>query len=98
MLWAARRCLGLLDPRSDLQLVRLEGMNPADVPDEDDQFLGCDLSEYFGSDRLATAERVVLAQLKYSVLHPGARWTAARLSSAKRAKGGLALVEPVALD
>src|SRR2546430_1943368 len=87
MLWAARRCLGLLDPRSGLRLVRLEGMNPADVPDEDDQFLGCDLSEYFGSDRLATAERVVLTQLKYSVLHPGTRGTAARLNTSERATG-----------
>jgi hypothetical protein len=62
-------------------------MNPADVLDEDDEFLGCDLSEYFGSDRLASAERVVLTQLKYSVLHSTTRWTVARLSAAKRANG-----------
>ncbi|WP_441178115.1 hypothetical protein [Micromonospora sp. SD12] len=95
MLWAARRCLALLDPRSGLQLVRLEGMNPADVPDEDDQFLGCDLSECYGSDRLVSAERVVLTQLKYSVLHASTPWTAARLSSVKR-RGGASVIKRLA--
>jgi hypothetical protein len=79
LLWAARRALALVDPRSDLRLVRLEGLTPADAAEEDDRFLGVDLSEYYGGEDLLAASRVVVTQLKYSVRHPERRWTAARL-------------------
>ncbi len=95
LLWAARRALALLDPRSALQLVRLEGLNPADAEEGDDHFLGVDLTEYYGGRTLADAARVATAQLKYSVKHPDRAWTAARLAARPR-KGGTPVVRRLA--
>ncbi|MDX5895208.1 ATP-binding protein [Rubrobacter radiotolerans] len=80
MLWAARRALRLLDLRSNLQRVVMEGVTPLErVDSEDDGFLGVDLTEYFGGNNLAEARRVVTTQLKYSTRHPEQAWTDARL-------------------
>lgn len=80
VLWAARRALRLLDVRSELQRVVMEGVAPLErVDSEDDGFLGVDLTEYFGGNNLAEADRVVITQLKYSTRHPGQAWTGARL-------------------
>src|SRR4051812_23884619 len=80
ILWAARRTLALLDPRDPLTVVRIEGLGPDDASDDDDRFLGCDLSEYDGGSSVATATAVRLVQLKYSTLHAAKRWTAADLA------------------
>jgi hypothetical protein len=77
--------LRLLDPGSGLTLVRLEGLNPADATDDDDRFLGCDLSEYYRGQTVEAAARLVVTQLKYSVEYPKRAWTVARL--AKRTRG-----------
>lgn len=45
----------------------------------EDYFLGVDLSEYYGGDKLQSATRVVPSQLKYSTRHPTRAWTASRL-------------------
>ncbi|WP_159042616.1 hypothetical protein [Streptomyces curacoi] len=74
-------------PHTDLRILRLEGLSPADAAEEDDRYLGCDLSEYYGGDTFATANRLVLTQLKYSVKHSGRAWTAARLCQAKTPGG-----------
>lgn len=87
LLWAARRALALVDPRSSLSLVRLEGLNPADAEDGDDRFLGVDLTEYYGGESLQTGSRVVVSQLKYSVRHPDRKWTTSRVTTPTRARG-----------
>jgi hypothetical protein len=71
VLWAARRALRLLDPRLGLQRIVMEGVTPLErVDSEADGFLGVDLTEYFGGNNLAEADRVVTTQLKYSTRHP----------------------------
>ena len=80
MLWAARRALWLLNPRSDLQRVVMEGVTPLEeVDSEDEGLLGVDLTEYFEGSNFPEAERVVTTQLKYSTRHPEQEWTDARL-------------------
>ena len=80
VLWAARRALRLLDPRSGLQRVVMEGVTPLERLDSEDHgLLGVDLTEYVGGNNLAEAERVVTTQLKYSTHHPEQAWTDARL-------------------
>lgn len=81
LLWAARRAMDLLAPSTELQLVRLEGPSPVDAPEEDDAFLGCDLTEYFGGESFETAHRTCFSQLKYSTKHPRRPWTVARLAA-----------------
>jgi hypothetical protein len=80
-LWAARRALALIDPRSELKVVRLEGLSPTDAHEQDERYLGVDLVEYYGGEDLRSATQVVISQLKYSVRHPTSAWTAARLSA-----------------
>lgn len=61
-------------------MVRIEGLGPDDASDDDDRFLGCDLSEYDGGSSVATASAVRLVQLKYSTRHATKTWTAADLA------------------
>ncbi len=91
-LWATQRALALLDASSGLQLVRIEGFSPSEpVSDSADLLLGADLVEYYGGRELATAEQVVVSQLKYSTRHPDRPWTAARLSHAGH-RGGASVI------
>jgi hypothetical protein len=84
VLWAARRAVQLLNPRSGLQRVFMEGVSQEDASEiDDDLFLGVDLSEYYGGDKFETAGRVEVSQLKYSTRHPGKVWTASRLGASK---------------
>jgi NACHT domain len=81
--WAVRRIIGLLDPSSTLEQVvieDLEAVPSAGLPEE--LLLGVDMAEFFGGTSLATADRVVVSQLKYSTRHPNTAWTAARLAPA----------------
>ncbi len=90
VLWAARRAVQLLNPRSDLQRVFMEGLSPVDVSAseiDDDFFLGVDLTEYYGGDKFETASRIELSQLKYSTRNPNQAWTTSKLCTAKNNKG-----------
>lgn len=95
-LWAARRCLALVDPTSDLRLVRVEGPSPTDAPDDDDLFLGVDVIEYFGGESADNARSVVVSQLKYSTLHPDRPWTVARLCELHRRSAGSSVIARLA--
>jgi hypothetical protein len=82
VLWAARRALALLDPKTGLQLIRVEGPPPDDVsPESDELFLGMDMIELHGGRSLANAETIVASQLKYATRHPHRVWSAARLAA-----------------
>src|SRR3954454_6276866 len=90
VLWATRRVLGLLDPSSDLRLVVMEGLYPAEPEGVDPELLlGVDLTEYYGSDSASDATRVVVSQLKYSHRHPERAWTAARLGTPNGGRPGV---------
>lgn len=61
----------------------MEEIYPHEGEIEPELLLGVDLTEYFGGTDLASAERVVVSQLKYSHRHPNLNWTAARLAESK---------------
>lgn len=83
VVWAARRAIRLLNPRTNLQRVLIEKLSAVDEAASTkaarDLFLGVDVSEYFGGDSLHSSKRVVISQLKYSTRHSTKAWTAARL-------------------
>ncbi|MET8130055.1 hypothetical protein ABZV67_44745 [Streptomyces sp. NPDC005065] len=86
--WAASRALKLIEPGTILRRVTLEGL--AHVDDPDDEYETVDVAEYLGGDDAASAEVLVLSQLKYSSRHPDTAWTTARLckkSVRRRANG-----------
>jgi hypothetical protein len=85
VLWAVRQALQLLDPHSNLCLLVMEGLTPPDmVANDEEDFLGVDLTEYYKGDDFSNASKVITSQLKYSTRHPNRAWTAARLCTGRR--------------
>lgn len=82
-LWALRRALELLDQDTTLTAVTVEGLRAEDEHGTPQAtWDGVDCTLYYGGDNAASAERIVIAQLKYSAAHPDHSWTVARLMSA----------------
>ncbi len=98
VLWAARRAVQLLNPRSELCKVVMENVSPVDadgVDEAGDLFLGVDLTEYYGGKDFSTAARVITSQLKYSTRHPTKAWTASRLCEVRK-KGQASVIRRLA--
>ncbi|MCL1474433.1 hypothetical protein [Argonema antarcticum] len=98
ILWAARRAVRLLDPKSELYKVMMEGVSAVDAESPEDGkalFLGVDLSEYYGGEDFSTATRVIASQLKYSTRHHTQAWTASRLCVIRK-KGQASVIRRLA--
>lgn len=96
--WAARRCLRLVDMRTHLRSIIIEGSKESDKPGE----YGIDVAEYYESE--PDGETIVYYQLKHSTVraardfvfsefrstleHFGKRYTASFLNPRKRRKAG----------
>ena len=80
-LWAARRCLLLLHPLTDLVAITIEGSSPAEtrgqVPLDGEDVI--DVAEYHGDQSLTKATGVRYRQLKHSTRHAEEPWTASGL-------------------
>ena len=88
-LWAARRCLYLLSPSTDLVAVTIEGVSS-------DESLGStsghgeesiDVAEYFRSESLSSCTKVIYYQLKHSTINVARPW---RLNDLKKTFAGFA--------
>jgi hypothetical protein len=80
-LWALRQALSLLDQDTELTAVAVEGLRAEDESGTlRDTWDGVDCTFYFGSDQAASAQRIVIDQLKYSAANPHQPWTVARLT------------------
>lgn len=76
--WAARRCLKLLSPASDLVTVTIEAASPADAGQLTGVDAGTeviDIAEYYGGEDPATARLLRYVQLKHSTLRADQPWT-----------------------
>lgn len=79
--WAARHCLTLLSPTSELVAVTIEGGSPCDtagnqsVPGED----VIDVGLYYGAEDPGEARQVNYIQLKHSTCQEQTPWTASGL-------------------
>ncbi len=66
--WAARRCLGLLDPGSRLDCITIEGVSSDEEPNENtgtgEEVV--DVAEYYGDSTIKLAEKISYHQLKHS--------------------------------
>lgn len=91
--YVARRMLDMLPPDSNLSLIQMENLSPADqrLANHPDELLGADLTEYFGGDSFSTASFVEMTQVKYSATHPNETWTLNRLSRNKQSSKGAQL-------
>jgi len=87
-LWALRAALELLNPKTELTALTVEGVRAIDsVTAARDPWSGVDCGLYYGGDRFDSADRVELIQLKYSSATPDRNWTIAGLT-ASDSKGG----------
>jgi hypothetical protein len=76
-LWAARRCLKLLDPVSNLVAVTIEGASPQELTDIDPIDKGeevIDVAEYYGSENIGRASKIRYIQLKHSTTRASIEW------------------------
>ena len=83
-LWAARRCLALLSPETDLAGISIEGVSPKETPKESSVLASdsvIDVAEYYGDIDLSKAQRVRYIQLKHSTRRVDRTWTASGLRS-----------------
>lgn len=86
-LWALRQSLRLLDVRSPLMALTVEGVLEEERGDgHADQWEGVDCGLYYGGEAVETATNIELIQLKYSSANPDSAWTVSDLteSSAKK--------------
>lgn len=80
-LWALRQALFLFDKGSELVAIAVEGLRAEDeVGTPLDTWDGVDCTFYFGGDRVASANLIIIDQLKYSTANPGQPWTVPRLT------------------
>ena len=86
-LWAARRCLALLSPTTDLVGISIEGASPKETPIKSAALAGdtvIDIAEYYGDTDLSRAQRVRYMQLKHSTRRTAQAWTAGGLETTLR--------------
>lgn len=86
-LWALRQALALLDQDTALTAVTVEGLLAEDEEGKPlDTWDGVDCALYYGSDPAAKADRIAIAQLKYSAANRDQAWTVARLTQTSNKK------------
>ncbi|KQU51508.1 hypothetical protein ASG84_25765 [Rhodococcus sp. Leaf278] len=87
--WAARRCLEMLRPGSDLVAVSIEGVagNEFDEFQSDDGLEVIDIAEYRGSESVAAATSVVYSQLKHTTVRLDDEITMSELKKTLRGFG-----------
>ena len=87
-LWAARRCLRLLDAASDLKAVSVEGLSSKDAaPGARAGEEVVDVAEYYGAETLPQAREVHYLQLKHSTVRTDQDWTASGLANTLKGFG-----------
>jgi hypothetical protein len=95
-LWALQQALGLLNPSTGLTAVTVEGV-ASDTAEEDQRsWDGVDCALYFGGKSIEAADKVIIAQHKYSTTSPDDDWTVARLVSSKKKRGDNSVIRRLA--
>jgi len=95
-LWAVRKALALLERRTGLSAVSLEGVDPQGEAGTETTWAGVDCALYYGSDTVTGATRIEIEQLKYSGSDPQAPWTIASLTKTTRATGNNSILRRLA--
>ena len=91
-IWALRKALELLDPKSGLILLTVEGVGNPSKTTDNRPWDGIDCALYYGETEDGPFDRVNLVQLRYSVATPDKRWTLGRFTetSGKKLNNSLA--------
>src|SRR6266704_1488230 len=96
-LWALRQALAMLDSRTGLVAVAVEGLNAEDeYGTPSDTWEGVDCTLYYEGSDANSAKRIVIDQLKYSAANPDQVWTVARLTYGKNKSGTNSVIRRLA--
>ncbi|MEL1252165.1 ATP-binding protein [Flavobacterium sp. DGU38] len=89
IMWTIKKSLELLNFNNEgLKGITIEGVEEnlsKKVDPYGEKFLGIDLTEYFGGDDFASAESIVISQLKYSTRRVNENFTYSKLYEGKKA-------------
>jgi energy-coupling factor transporter ATP-binding protein EcfA2 len=97
-LWALEQVLALLDPKTNLKAVTVEGI-PAEQNSADGgpHWDSVDCALFYSGEKFETAELIDLVQLKYSS-DPKQAWSVSRLCKNTAKKGNNSLFRKLAVD
>lgn len=83
IVWTARICLRLLDPKEKLTAVTVENISPSDSVTSQgmrEGILKVDTAEYYGGESFTESKKVVYQQLKYSPTRHTTEWKAGEVA------------------
>ena len=87
-LWALSQALKLLDSRTGVAAVSVEGVGPeSKAAQGSTDYDGVDCTVLYGSTEVGRADRIEIVQLKYSGSTPRAKWNLSRLTKSDRKTG-----------
>jgi hypothetical protein len=96
-LWALREALKLVQIRTDLHAITLEGVAVSGpVVAGGREWDGVDCALYYGGTSIASAERIDLVQLKYSSSENLPAWTVANLTASTSVKDDNSVIRKLA--
>ena len=97
-LWALHAALELLNPKTVLTALTVEGVRAVDnlTTTTADPWSGVDCGLYYGGDTFGSADRVELIQLKYSSATPEKNWTIAGLTASDSKNGNNSVIRRLA--
>ena len=85
ILWSVRKCLELLNfEENGLKALTIEGLDNDDnkiIDESGELLLGVDICEYYGGDKIDSATKVIVSQLKYSTRRANTEWTTSRITT-----------------
>ena len=99
ILWAARKALTLIAPKTNLKALAVEGPGKDEAEEVDrsgGKLLSIDVAEYYGSGKFAECEKVIFSQLKYSTRRSTETWTASRICQGKKSGSKGSIIERLA--
>lgn len=97
-LWALEQILALLQPKTKLAAVTVEGVAADKIDGESEpHWDGVDCGLFFGGEQFDTAECIDFVQLKYSG-NPSIAWSVSRLTDSTAKKGNNSVLRKLADD
>lgn len=99
ILWAARKTLTLIAPKTNLKALAVEGPGKDEAEEVDPsggKLLSIDVAEYYGAGKFTECEKVIFSQLKYSTRRSTETWTASRLCQGKKSGSKGSIIERLA--
>ena len=98
--YVVRRMIDMLTPHNDLKLICLESIaeepETIEFDDQEETFLGVDLTEYYGGNDANTSKKIRVVQVKYSPTHPNSTWTLNKLCKNWRNRSGSSVIRKLA--